>query len=213
MATDTIVSNPKFMEVLAHVNTKGHLETTFAQLLEDFEGSVRSVQLPQLVKAFDSLGLMFSPNEREGGFDTLRIVRPIRSRSVAVDEAKEKIRLGESDKIEFKSSFRFNYKVAASAPERLADAGVCNLVRDQALKAVCGLYNAHGGDLFIGVCDDAAHKLGFLNEAKSYADKAALAVSRTSLAHCQALYLPPIVLRFGSPIAIKIFGVGRSVAN
>lgn len=156
MAAAAINSNPKFIEVLTQINTKGYIETTFGELLGEFGGSVQSAQLPSLVKAFQSVGLAFSPDEWEGGHDTPRIVRPIRSIAIAVDEAKQRIRAGESEKIEFKSSLRYNYKIAELDRGRLAEAGVCNIVRDQALKAICGLYNSNGGDLFIGVRDNGA---------------------------------------------------------
>lgn len=154
MSQVEFTSNPKFMEVLARVNTEGHFETTFEQLLRQLEGAVAAARLPALVDAFAAIGLRFSPSADEGGFETPRIVRPSRSVAVAVDEARQKIQLGESERVEFKSSLRYNYKIAEADRARLADDGPCNLVRDQALKAICGLYNSHGGDLLIGVRDD-----------------------------------------------------------
>ena len=154
MTTAPIAINQKFMEVLAKVNTEGSFQTTFEQLLRQIEGAVEAARLPALVDAFAAIGLIFWPSAEEGGFETPRIVSPSRTKSVAAGLAKQSIQRGESERIEFKSSLRYNYNIAETDKARLSEAGPCNLVRDQALKAICGLHNSEGGELFIGVRDD-----------------------------------------------------------
>lgn len=154
MTTAPTTINPKFMEVLARVNTEGSFQTTFEQLLRQLEGVVAAARLPALVAAFAEIGLMFHPSAEEGGFETPRIVSPRRKKAVAVGLAMESIQSGESARVEFKSSLRYNYKTAEVDKAKLSEPGPCNLVRDQALKAICGFHNSEGGDLFIGVRDD-----------------------------------------------------------
>ena len=84
MTTAPTTINPKFMEVLARVNTEGSFQTTFEQLLRQLEGVVAAARLPALVAAFAEIGLMFHPSAEEGGFETPRIVSPRRKKAVAV---------------------------------------------------------------------------------------------------------------------------------
>jgi hypothetical protein len=156
----TITDSPRFPEVVARVNAEGFLQTTFNSMLLQFDGFASSANLPALIRAFEQFGLQFHPGADEGGgLDTPRFIRPKRSLAVQSDELKLLIRRGESEKAEFKSSLRYNYNIANQAPERIREPGPCNTVRDQAMKAVCGLYNSRGGDLLIGVRDDG-HILG-----------------------------------------------------
>ena len=154
MTTAPTTINPKFMEVLARVNTEGSFQTTFEQLLRQLEGVVAAARLPALVGAFAEIGLVFHPSAEEGGFETPRIVSPKRKKAVAVGLAMESIQRGESARVEFKSSLRYNYQTAEADKAKLSKPGPCTLVRDQALKAICGFHNSEGGDLFIGVRDD-----------------------------------------------------------
>jgi predicted HTH transcriptional regulator len=80
-----------------------------------------------------------------------RVLKPRLSSEALAAAVRAEIESGETERVEYKSTLYFDWNRAENCPDQSRNAMKSKGVRDDALRAVCGLLNADGGVVLIGV--------------------------------------------------------------
>ena len=150
------IQSAQFVALIPAAFTTG-VEVTLNQLFQALELPPEMSILEKtetVVLEISTIGLCIQPSINAGDFDSSRVMRHANPPIPTIEKVNADIALGESESVEFKSSYLFNRDQAALHPElnpqQLHFAGVMHAT----LKTICAFANNQGGTLLVGVNDN-----------------------------------------------------------
>jgi Schlafen, AlbA_2 len=139
-------------ELIARAFTTG-AETSVAQLADllGLAGEGKLIAARQVVDFVCGLNLELVPSPDEEEFDSVRVLRVRKPVGDSVSEVLNLLTQGEGPSIEFKSSMLCSMREWEKSATRVEYPSLVGEI----LKTVCAFLNSDGGDLLVGVSDDA----------------------------------------------------------
>ena len=146
--------NQWLVSLVSRVMREDAVAVTLEDLLTDDRGIFSVAGMSSLLEFIEKFGMELFPSASEGSFDTQRLMRRCLSADLLRDQVRAIIAKGEVTQVEFKSSLRHDYKLAALHPGLELSTKNGSKIRDQVMKAICAFYNTDGGQILVGVSDD-----------------------------------------------------------
>lgn len=143
---------PGFAAIVANAYTGG-VETSISELAEvlDLSAEPKLQVAVRVVDIIHSYQLELVPEPSTGEFDSIRVLRAAASSSSPVAHVKRLLQSGEGAAVEFKSSMLSSMRDWKSGGEKKE----LPSLPGELLKTVCAFLNTDGGDLLVGVDDNA----------------------------------------------------------
>jgi hypothetical protein len=146
-------SSRRLNPLVPRVMRSSAITVTLKELLTDEEGICSVARLTEVLAFIEYWGMELFPPASEGALDAERLLRRRLGADLLREEVRATIAQGEITPVEFKSSLRFDYKLAALGTGLERDPKVGKNIRDQVMKAICAFYNTDGGQVLVGVSD------------------------------------------------------------